>query len=148
MLWTFSQPLRRRSSWSTSAVSAFVFVWLICYFNDQLATFAVRLTTSRYLPLRVLRSLCGFVWADDTWRCDCRSCSVAKLSVIPCSVSFDAASSLLGLVAFLPNSNFDVAFCMFICPACNSGNEAGVRSEQYDTRKRSRSRLCAASTLV
>src|SRR5215207_9859006 len=73
--------------WSTSAVSVFMVVWLICLLptiNFRPICRSLKRPAS-YLPLALLAlALLGLFWADDTWEARLQGLApVAKLAVIP-----------------------------------------------------------------
>ena len=121
--------------WSTTAVSVFVVVWLICLLPTiDLRPFCRSLKRpASYLPLALLAlALLGLFWADDTWEVRLQGLApVAKLAVIPLLLYHFERSHRAHwvFIAFLASCTIlmGLSWIVYFAPSWRiSGNEAGV----------------------
>lgn len=121
--------------WSTSAVSVFIVLWLICLLPTiDLRSFSRSLKRpASYLPLALLAlALLGLFWADDTWGVRLQGLApVAKLAVIPLLLyHFERSHRAYWVfIAFLASCTIlmGLSWIVYFAPSWRiSGNEAGV----------------------
>ena len=121
--------------WSTSAVSVFVVVWLICLLPTiDWRPFCRSLKRpASYLPLALVAlALLGLFWADDTWEVRLQGLApVAKLAFIPLLLYHFERSHRAHwvFIAFLASCTIlmGLSWIVYFAPSWRiSGNEAGV----------------------
>ena len=121
--------------WSTTAVSVFVVVWLICLLPTiDWRPFCRSLKRpASYLPLALVAlALLGLFWADDTWEVRLQGLApVAKFAVIPLLLYHFERSHRAHwvFIAFLASCTtlMGLSWIVYFAPSWRiSGNEAGV----------------------